>query len=117
MAGNTIPANTFERAMKALMDADPTQALFERTDRDSLRYKTVADCVRAVIEAIREPSDAMEQAGYGNSKGDPDNTGIVDNPRPDDAWRSMIDALLAEGATATATVTIIPDPNWDKQVY
>ena len=53
---------------------------------------------RAVIEEIREASEAMEMTGYGNSKCDPDNTGIVDNPRPDDAWRAMIDALLEEGA-------------------
>lgn len=52
---------------------------------------------RAVLQAIREPSVAMEAAGYGNSKGDPDNTGVVDNPRPDDAWRAMIDAALEEG--------------------
>jgi hypothetical protein len=54
------------------------------------------EAARAVIEAIREPSEAMETAGYGNSKGDPDYTGIVDNPRPDDAWRDMIDELLKE---------------------
>lgn len=105
-----------ERAGKALYERDPlTQDVFRRDclnpaagfasrteplpweelgqdDRDAY----IADA-RAVIEAIREPSEAMEAAGYGNTKGDPDNTGIVDNPRPDDAWRAMIDALLEEG--------------------
>lgn len=90
MAEDTIPENVFERAMKALMDADPTQALFERTDRDSIRYNDVADQVRAVIAAIREPSDAMKQGatidvreGGGNYRS---------------MWISMIDALLEQGA-------------------
>lgn len=63
---------------------------------DDEREKRIADA-RAVIAAIREPSEGMERAGYGNSKGDPDHTGCVDNPDPVEAYQNMIDALLAEG--------------------
>lgn len=55
------------------------------------------DVARAVLLTMREPTDAMQIAGYGNTKGDPDHTGIVDNPEPEDAWRAMIDAALEEG--------------------
>jgi hypothetical protein len=55
------------------------------------------DIVRAVLQAIREPSEGMERAGYGNSKGDPDNAGVIDNPAPIMAWQAMIDAALEEG--------------------
>lgn len=55
-----------------------------------------SDMVRAILAAMREPTSAMESAGYGNSKGDPDHTGCVDNPDPVDAWEAMIDAALSE---------------------
>jgi hypothetical protein len=55
------------------------------------------DAARSVLTAMREPTEAMERAGYGNSKGDPDNIGFVDNPDPITAYQAMIDAALEEG--------------------
>lgn len=55
-----------------------------------------SEMARAVLAAMREPTQAMEDAGYGNSKGDPDHTGYVDNPDPVEAYIAMIDAALSE---------------------
>lgn len=47
------------------------------------------DIVRAVLEAIREPSEGMEE-----SAGNRDTIGY--DPPPSAVWQAMIDAALAE---------------------
>jgi hypothetical protein len=91
----TEPKNAFERAMQALMAADPTQALFERTDRGSLRYNGVADQVRAVLEALREPSEVVIEAGTEPFDWGPGG-GWGPDPNAEAVWKAMIDAILSE---------------------
>lgn len=62
-------------------------------DQGEVDFALVA---KAALTTMREPTSAMEIAGYGNSKGDPDHTGCVDNPDPVEAYCAMIDAALAE---------------------
>lgn len=61
---------------------------------------------RAVIEAIREPSEAVRKAmrqtipvtGHDWEYNDPVvSNGVVIDDEPGDCWRAMIDALLEEG--------------------
>ncbi len=50
---------------------------------------------RAVIEAMREPTEAMCKAQGTNNLGSPDNvSGYLDCWSADDVWRAMIDAAL-----------------------
>lgn len=69
-----------ERAAKAMVEkceGTPLEQLTEY-DRDIMR-----NAARAAIAALREPSDAMIEAGE-----------MCDAA---DVWRSMIDAILTEG--------------------
>lgn len=69
-----------QRAAMALANADngaPTT------------WRMYVDDVRAVIAAMRDPTEAMLSAGSSGS-----NCG--ENPDPDDVWRAMIDAALEE---------------------
>lgn len=52
--------------------------------------------VRAVIAAMREPTEAMIQAAYAIDMSGTTNGG-TDNPFPDDVWRVMIDEALKDG--------------------
>jgi hypothetical protein len=80
-----------ERAAKILADvSDHEWAAAPEPKREFYR-KTV----RAVLQAIRDPSEAMVQAGH-----DLD-SGIFDNEAPpEQRWQAMIDAALAEGKDA-----------------
>jgi len=64
------------------------------------------EVARAVIAAIREPSEAVRKAmrqtipvdGYEWEYNDPIiSDGVVIDDEPGDCWRAMIDALLEEG--------------------
>lgn len=74
------------------------------------RVSNWPEVMRAALQAIREPSAAMLDAGYGDTKGDPDQTGRPDNPLPDDAWPRMIDAILNEAAPQHPAPQPPPDP-------
>lgn len=49
---------------------------------------------RAAIEAMREPTDAMVEAGF--DAGDDTVQGYSENADPQDTWQSMIDAAINE---------------------
>lgn len=49
---------------------------------------------RAAIEAMREPTDAMVDAGF--DAGDDTVQGYSENADPQDTWQAMIDAALNE---------------------
>jgi hypothetical protein len=49
---------------------------------------------RAVLTAIREPSEVMKQEGAYQIPGDP---GPLDLGAANDTWQAMIDHMLAEG--------------------
>ncbi len=73
-----------ERVAKAIYDADTH-------DMNKMSNYTPADMVdaaRAVLTAMREPTDAMHSAVW-HTASDED---------ADDYWRGMIDAALAEGS-------------------
>ena len=69
----------------------------ERTEEIDRRveeyWKLHVSSARAAIEAIREPSKAMEEAGR-REMGMDEWEGTASN-----VWRAMIDAALAEGET------------------
>jgi hypothetical protein len=76
-----------ERAARAAADADQ-----EDYDEAPLLFREIA---RAVLQAIREPSEALIQAGdlailaLGETRG----LGIYGS---EECWRAMIDAAIAE---------------------
>lgn len=82
-----------ERAARAL-----AQSLHERHPGDCFPWEMMHDeekanmlkDARAVLEAIREPSEGMQTAGYGECH--------HPNDIPEHIWQAMIDAALAEGA-------------------
>lgn len=53
--------------------------------------------VRAVLQAIREPSAAMISAAWEHRREDDDHSRLGEEPLPEDAWPAMIDAALEEG--------------------
>lgn len=76
-----------ERAARALVDNYPLDS-----GESPLDWQEAVPIVRAVLTAIREPSEAMLKAAE-----------VVDfiGPGENDQageWQAMIDALLAEGA-------------------
>jgi len=80
-----------ERAARALVDNYPLDG-----GESPLAWQEVLPVARAVIVAIREPSEGMLEAAYRDlnlSREDAD-TPDVEITR---AWRAMIDALLEEG--------------------
>ncbi|WP_031293679.1 hypothetical protein [Sphingobium sp. HDIP04] len=85
-----------ERAARAIIDAAQEQGAYVGGEPDNLRsvpIDGVIDAeamVRAVLAAIREPSEAMERAGW-----------TADLPftpsiKVGTVWRAMIDAMLEE---------------------
>jgi hypothetical protein len=83
-----------ERAAMALDNA-MMDAIHElRTNGDGPYPDDFRAGVRAVLEAIREPSDAMIHATERFVVYDPDTEGL--NEHSDDLWKAMIDAALAE---------------------
>ena len=110
------PLERAARAMATEYGQDPDEIILVEavgTRGRLARWQCNLPAVRAVIEAIREPSEAMTRAFEAVS---PDQW---NNPHPNDAWRAGIDALLEEGqpTTATATVTLRGNPDWDKPLY
>lgn len=55
------------------------------------------DQVSAVLQAIREPSEAMISAAWEHRREDDDHSRLGEEPLPEDAWPAMIDAALEEG--------------------
>lgn len=90
----------FEAAARALSvrlgnDPDSTQAgiRFAVIDDDRPNWMTCAPLVIAVLEAIREPDEAMVREGsWADSLGE-DNLG---REGAKECWSEMIDVLLAE---------------------
>ncbi|AJR24571.1 hypothetical protein [Sphingobium sp. YBL2] len=84
-----------ERASRAIIDAAQEQGAYVGGEPDNLRsvpINGVIDAkamVRAVLAAIREPSEAMI---YASSEG-----GLGFNDKVIEDWQSMIDAMLDEG--------------------
>ncbi len=91
-----------ERAARALYkqigsDFDPFN------EGEDAKWPEFIDEARAVIEAIREPSEAMMPAqgvfaGFTHDADDLEDNRYVDADEARYTWHSMIDALLAEGA-------------------
>lgn len=83
-----------ERAARAVRDeiAHPHgngEWILDEGFRDDSYF---ADVARAVLTAIREPSEGMNVAGFMTmAPGDPEREDAAD------CWRVMIDAALAEG--------------------
>lgn len=92
----SIDMTPIERASRAIIDAAQEQGAYVGGEPDNLRsvpIDGVIDAeamVRAVLAAIREPSEAMKQVGYG-AAGD-----MMTGCEPD-AYTAMIDAMLEEG--------------------
>lgn len=85
--------NMIERAARALYEAD----FRDEMDKDYFAENgTYKDYVHAVLQAIREPSEAMADAG-GNYLSDVTDAGMLAELIASDVWRDMIDAILAEG--------------------
>ena len=57
-------------------------------------YSLAINEARAAIEAMREPTDAMVDAGF--DAGDDTVQGYSENADPQDTWQAMIDAALNE---------------------
>jgi hypothetical protein len=60
-------------------------------------WKSWIPVVRAVLQAIREPSDEMVEAAYRREGVGPDAVDVPYSLTPDDMWPAMIDAALEEG--------------------
>lgn len=90
-------------AKQALIDDPETDAWMDReSDPDGFAIDGIirlTPVVRAVIEAIRYPSDSMKRAGEYEELPDGDDwDGFWIDPETAGAcWERMIDALLAEG--------------------
>ncbi|WP_311267839.1 hypothetical protein [Sphingobium sp. WCS2017Hpa-17] len=82
----TRAVTMIERAARAMYDNVQPEWDWDDPDAELLR-RMYRDNARAAIRALREPSDAVTNAGYNellcyNSAGN--------------AWRAMVDAVLAE---------------------
>jgi hypothetical protein len=101
------PLERAARALYRLHDAPPQELLDrlkasgdeealaeELAEEDRVWPNYVADA-RAVLEAIREPSEAMETAGVMEGDWNRDNLDLGDEVKK--VWTSMIDAALKEG--------------------
>lgn len=73
-------------------------AHIEPPDGYELAWKLIADDVRTGIEAMREPTAAMEQAGESKSYElhNPSTDPVYMSGSPDIVWEAMIEAALAE---------------------
>lgn len=78
------------------------RAVAEKLNADAMampgKRATDADVVRAVLQAIREPSEGMVEAAEDTRE--PCESGgyySEDLPSPDIVWKAMIDAALEEG--------------------
>lgn len=78
-----------ERAARALVDNYPLDS-----GESPLSWQDVLPVVRAVIKAIREPSEAMKRIGTAVTRGAGDDKYWADGVG---AYEAMIDALLEEG--------------------
>lgn len=78
------------------------------------RWRDHVSEARIVIAAIREPGSDIYQAGF-----DAEATANPHKTQPHHVvpavWSAMIDALLVDDpSTATATITLTGDPNWEQ---
>jgi hypothetical protein len=74
-----------ERVARAALDAYYPQSIFSREHPEREKFRLVA---LAAIAAMREPTEAMRDAGFAENFGKPSYA----------AWQAMIDAALTEGA-------------------
>lgn len=81
----------YARSYRAKLPGPPPPAwsALSRRDRDGF-----AEAARAVLQAIREPSEAMTKAGSAVLPGIPRPQTEMDSEL---AWQAMIDAALEEG--------------------
>jgi hypothetical protein len=90
-----------ERAAKAALERRLKLMGVDWTweSRHPLDQKEWIEIIRAAIEAMREPTEAMEKVAYEQFDWGP--TGYSDAPQggcyPRGCWSVMIDAALAEG--------------------
>ena len=77
---------------KAVRDAEIQMQKVEMIDAapSAIRALQAKRVVRAVLMAVREPNDAMIEAGY-------DSQSCSEEPLPRPTFTAMIDAILAEG--------------------
>lgn len=81
---------TLERAARALAEADPQ-------GRGVQYWRDYVPDARAVLTAIREPSEGMLEAGLDKARECTDNWQSVAACLPGHCWTAMIDAALGEG--------------------
>lgn len=81
-----------ERAAKALEEAlrEPVNRMWAKPDSEGIEPGDYLSAARAVLTAIREPSEGMVRA---NS----DHWERGDDPSIAERWQVMIDAALSEG--------------------
>lgn len=78
-----------ERAAKALAKAQSGVDVYDALDEGM--QDTLRENVRAVVEAMREPSERMAKAGAADMPGNTTPPHVAET-----AWQAMIDAALAE---------------------
>ncbi|ARR52112.1 hypothetical protein HY78_00865 [Rhizorhabdus wittichii DC-6] len=90
-----------ERAARAICvtfgydpDKDDEVGIGETGD---VNWNMFEDHARAVLAAIRDPSEAMVQAGDLRKEQDTDHWENYCYANPADIWRDMVDAALAKG--------------------
>ncbi len=84
-----------ERIARALFRADYPEYVDDNLEIEELgmipyerRHLYYVEAARAVLQAIREPSEAMNNAGM--TEADKDSFGVAVQP----IWRAMVDAAL-----------------------
>lgn len=90
-----------EKAARALYDHETADCLDgdEYLPFEEAKAEWVA-CVRAVLLAVREPDEALSDAGWEGMAGDHTSWSWSIDERPqDDAFKAMIDAILAPKET------------------
>jgi hypothetical protein len=83
------------RAQRVLYEIDKAHPDHRRLMLFTGETADLHRALRAALEAIREPSEAVREAGMEVRRRDPHNM----NPSPE--WSTMIDAILAENPSRT----------------
>lgn len=99
MGGVVETTTPLERAARALCERDgrDPDEMFGAANAEYPLWHLHRDDVRAVLSAIREPSERMLEVGeheYQQTE-----IGVIDDLTSRHTWRAMIDALLAEELT------------------
>jgi hypothetical protein len=93
-----MPTDAFTRAVEGLKELD---WLSESSDRRR------AEIVRAVLGAVREPTDPMDNAGVEAASNHFD--GWVDEGQTRAVWQAMIDAILIRDPSIPAVGKLVMD--------